>query len=104
MGYGNTVDEAKLDLQVGYYETNGFKAENGEELLPELTYVYRYDMQPFFEQFPWINVTKVAEIAGINPSLMRQYAAGITMVGQKQYDKIRRALHKLSVEFAEATM
>lgn len=49
-------------------------------------------------------MTKVAEIAGINPSLMRQYAAGITMVGQKQYDKIRRALHKLSVEFAEATM
>lgn len=104
MGYGNTVNEAKSDLQVGYYETNGFKAENGEELLPELTYVYKYDMQPFFEQFPWINVTKVAEIAGINPSLMRQYAAGITMVGQKQYDKIRRALHKLSVEFAEATM
>ena len=49
-------------------------------------------------------VPKGTETEGINPSLMRQYAAGITMVGQKQYDKIHRALHKLSVESAEATM
>lgn len=103
IGYGKTVDEAKSDLQVGYFEINEIKAANGEERLPELAYVYKYDMQPFFEQFPWLNVTKLAEIIGINPSLMRQYAAGITMVGQKQYDKIHKALHRLSIEFAKAT-
>ncbi len=103
-GYGDTAAEAKSDMQVGYYEINELNAKEGKELLPELTYVYKYDMQPFFEQFPWINVSKIAEETGINPSLMRQYAAGITMVGQKQYDKIRRALQKLSKDFAKAVM
>ncbi len=102
-GYGNTAAEAKSDMQVGYYEINECNAKEGKEPLPELTYVYKYNMQPFFEQFQWINVSKLAEIVGVNPSLMRQYAAGITMVGQKQYDKITKALQRLSKEFEKAT-
>lgn len=48
-------------------------------------------------------VTKVAELAGINASLMRQYTSGVTTAGQKQYDKIRVAVERISKELSAAT-
>ena len=48
----------------------------GKEV-PELEFTYKYDMQSFFDYFSFLNVTKVAELAGINPSLMRQYTSGV---------------------------
>lgn len=104
MGYGNTATEAKLDMQIGYYEINEICASEGRERLPELTYVYKYDMQPFFEQFSWLNVEKVAEEASIDPSLMRQYADGSKMVGQKHYNKIKSALLRLANELTKANL
>ncbi len=104
MGYGNTATEAKQDMQIGYYKINELLASEGRERLPELTYVYKYDMQPFFEQFSWLNVEKVAEAAGIDPSLMRQYADGSKMVGQKHYNKIKSALLRLANELAKANL
>lgn len=35
---------------------------------------------------------------------MRQYSSGIAKAGQKQYDKIRIAISKISKEFASATI
>ena len=45
----------------------------------------------------------VAELAGINASLMRQYTSGVTAAGQKQYDKIRVAVERISKELSAAT-
>ena len=71
--------------------------------VPELEFTYKYDMQSFFDYFSFLNVTKVAELAGINPSLMRQYTSGVTNAGQKQYDKIRVAVERISKELSAAT-
>lgn len=76
--------------------------EEGKEV-PELEFTYKYDMQSFFNYFSFLNVTKVAELAGINPSLMRQYTSGVANAGQKQYDKIRVAIGKISKELFAAT-
>ena len=48
-------------------------------------------------------VQSVAEAAGINPSLMRQYTSGVTAAGQKQYDKIRMAVERIGKELSSAT-
>ena len=82
-GYGNTAEAAKEVL--------------------ELEFIYKYDMQSFFNYFSFLNVTKVADLAGINASLMRQYTSGVTAAGQKQYDKIRVAVERISKELSAAT-
>ena len=93
-GYGDTAEAAKEDMMKAYEEIKEMQAEEGKEM-PEL--------QSFFNYFSFLNVTKVAELAGINASLMRQYTSGVTVAGQKQYDKIRVAVERISKELSAAT-
>ena len=101
-GFGATAEEAKEDMLEVYEEMKAIFAEEGKTM-PELHFTYKYDLQSFFDYFSFLNVTKVAELAGINPSLMRQYTSGAANAGQKQYDKVKMALRKISSELATAT-
>lgn len=101
-GYGDTAEEAKADMLKAYEDIKEVKATEGVDL-PELEFVYKYDLQSFFSYFSFLNITKVAEVAGINPSLMRQYTSGVTVAGQKQYDKIRIAVERIGKELSSAT-
>lgn len=101
-GFGESAEAAKEDMLKAYQEIKEIQAEEGKEV-PELEFTYKYDMQSFFDYFSFLNVTKVAELAGINPSLMRQYTSGVANAGQKQYDKIRVAIGKISKELSAAT-
>ena len=94
-GYGDTAEAAKEDMMKAYEEIKEMQAEEGKEV-PELEFSYKYDMQSFFNYFSFLNVTKVAELAGIN-------ASGVTAAGQKQYDKIRVAVERISKELSAAT-
>lgn len=100
-GFGDTAEAAKKDMMNAYQEIKKMQEEGKE--VPELEFVYKYDIQSFFDYFSFLNVTKVAEMAGINPSLMRQYTSGVANAGQKQYDKIRVAIGKISKELSAAT-
>lgn len=102
-GYGDTAEEAKADMLSTYEEMKEIYREEGKEC-PELEFEYKYDLQAFFNYFNWVNVTKIAEIAGINASLMRQYSSGLTKAGEKQYEKIRQAVGKVSSELYAARL
>ncbi len=101
-GFGDTAEAAKEDMLEAYKEMKEIQVEEGKDV-SELEFIYKYDMQSFFDYFSFLNVTKVAELAGINPSLMRQYTSGVTNAGQKQYDKIRVAVERISKELSAAT-
>lgn len=101
-GFGETAEEAKKDMLKAYQEIKEIQAEEGKKV-PVLEFTYKYDMQSFFDYFSFLNVTKIAELSGINPSLMRQYTSGVANAGQKQYDKIRVAIGKISKELSAAT-
>ena len=101
-GFGETAEAAKEDMMKAYQEIKEIQAEEGKKV-PVLEFTYKYDMQSFFDYFSFLNVTKIAELAGINPSLMRQYTSGVANAGQKQYDKIRVAIGKISKELSAAT-
>ena len=101
-GFGDTAEAAKTDMLQAYEEIKEMQSEEGEEV-PMLEFVYKYDMQSFFDYFSFLNVSKVSELAGINPSLMRQYTSGVSNAGQKQYDKIRVAVESISKELSAAT-
>ena len=57
---------------------------------------YAYDLTVFFEQFDFLNQSKIAEIAGINPGLIRQYSSGHKQPSRAQVVKIERAIHQLA--------
>ena len=56
---------------------------------------YRLDIQDFFSLFSPIKQTSVALKAGMNPSLLRQYARGIKHPSLEQAKKIEDAIHEL---------
>ncbi len=101
-GYGDSVAEALEDFQVSVGEMNDMRKDEG---LPpvEVEVIPKYDIESFFDRFPYLNVSRVADIAGINPSLMRQYASGVTKAGEKQYVKIRNAVTSIARELSLAT-
>lgn len=101
-GFGETADAAKADMLNAFQEIKELQEEEGVSV-PDLEITYRYDLQSFFNYFSFLNVSKVADLAGINPSLMRQYTSGVTRAGEKQYDKIRRAIGEIARELSAAT-
>ncbi|GAP73356.1 hypothetical protein [Candidatus Symbiothrix dinenymphae] len=59
-----------------------------------------YDMASMFNYYDWINVTKFAKRARINPSLMRQYKTKKAYISERQIGKIENTLHQLGNEMA----
>ncbi len=66
-----------------------------------LTYEYYYDIPTFFIRFPYFNITKVAQKIGVNPSLLRQYAACIVQPRMEQEMRIMAQLKKMITELGE---
>lgn len=100
-GYGNSPRAAKADMLAAYDEIRLLLQEQGKTA-PELEFVYHYDMKSFFEYFDFLNVSRIAERAGINPSLMRKYTSGVVNAGEGQYLKLERAIHGIASELAAA--
>lgn len=101
-GFGETAEDAKKDMLETYNEMREIQMAEGKEWI-NLDFIYKYDLQSFFDYFSFLNVSKIAELAGINPSLMRQYTSGVSNAGQKQYDKIKKAIKKIEQELSVAT-
>ena len=66
--------------------------------MPELVFEFRYDIGSFFDYFSYLNINGVAKKAGINASLMRQYAMGIHEPSKKRKQQILDCLHGISKE------
>lgn len=101
LGFGNTPQEAKADMLQAYQEIRELLLAEGKEPV-QLEFVYHYDMRSFFEYFNFLNVSKVAERAGINPSLMRKYTSGVVNAGEGQYQKLKKAIHSIAEELSAA--
>jgi predicted RNase H-like HicB family nuclease len=102
-GQGLSVSEAKGEMLAALDEYKDMLKERGEELpecISNLEFEYKYDMQSFFDYFDWINVTKLAEKAGVNDSLLRQYKNGLAFASEKQCAKIQDCLHLLGNELS----
>ena len=100
IGDGSTVAEAKADFENTVKEVLESYEETGESVPEELadtTFEYKYDMPSFLNCYDYLNMTKLAHQAGINPSLMRQYKRG-QYVSEKQASKIQTAIHRIGKE------
>ncbi len=105
IGEGATVADAKADFENSVKEV--IAAYDGLKLPKELEgieFEYKYDIASIFDYYNWINVTKFAEVAGINASLLRQYKKGLAYVSEAQVKKIEKALHKAGNELRTAQL
>ena len=101
-GYGDTAAEAIEDFKVAYEELCEFNAKKGIAT-KELEFEFKYDMQSFFDYFNFLNVSKVAERAGINSAQLRQYLIGKRKASQVQYDKMSKCIEEIKNELEVAT-
>lgn len=104
VGQGNSVTEAKEDFRNSVKEVLASYIDMGKSIPAELLdieFEFRYDIASLFNYYKFINVTRFAQEAGINASLMRQYKSGNQYISENQVLKIEAALHKIAREFAE---
>lgn len=99
---GKSVAEAKKDLTDCITLAKEEAESRGEEF-PYIEFVYKYDLQSFFDYFSFLNVTEIARRAGINPSLMRQYRKGIKHAGEKTYKRLADCIENIKTELQEAS-
>jgi len=67
--------------------------------LKNIKFVYKYDIASLFDYYSFINVSKFAQVAGINASLMRQYRMG-QYISENQMRKIETTLHNVGKELS----
>jgi hypothetical protein len=96
-GFGNSAKQAMEDIFVAKEEIKELLEEEGKQM-PELVFEFRYDIGSFFDYFSYLNINGVAKKAGINASLMRQYAMGIHEPSKKRKQQILDCLHRISKE------
>lgn len=100
-GFGDSAKEAKEDFICAYNEIKELLKSDGKNV-PNLEFEWKYDMKTFFDYFNFLKISKVAERAGINPSLMRKYVAGLAHPGDGQYKKLSEAVKEFSKELITA--
>lgn len=99
---GATVEAAKNDFLLCCEEAKTDFEEYCKEW-GQIEFVYKYDLQSFFNYFSFLNVSEIAKRSGINPSLMRQYSKGIKRAGEKTYTKMSACIKGITNELQTAT-
>ncbi len=105
--FGNSLEELKINLQQAYGDYLETAKEVNEEWIQQIVhsnvFVYRLDIQALFKLIPEIKISSLAKKAGINESLMRQYATGKANASEERAKKIEKALHELGNELLSVT-
>ncbi|MCD8202117.1 MAG: pilus assembly protein HicB [Prevotella sp.] len=102
-GYGASAKEAIEDMYVVEQEMREIAEERGEEM-PELEFTFKFDIGSFFNYYSCVNISGIAKRAGLNASLMRKYAAGITSPKEKRKKQLEECLHDLGKELNAAVI
>ncbi|WP_273212587.1 hypothetical protein [Runella zeae] len=99
--WGRTLEDDDLIVDSAPTETD--LVEQMKQLLyefhgvdpNEVVFEIEYDLEAFFQRFDYLKISKVAELAGLNASLVRQYATGKKYPGKKQLEKIESAIQTI---------
>ena len=103
IGDGVTVADAKTDFKNSVNEMISSYEELEKDIpkeLKELEFEFEYDLASLFNYYDFINVSKFAQLIGINTSLMRQYKSGNQYISENQIKKVEDGLHKIANEIA----
>jgi predicted RNase H-like HicB family nuclease len=100
--FGASLDELKKNLEHAFLEYVAAAAELGEAWIEEVRtrkeWAFYMNMQALFELVPEVKISAIARRAGINESLMRQYATGKAVVSEDRLRYIEQTIHDLGRE------
>lgn len=106
-GYGNSLAEAKTDFMSVVKEAqDAYVSARGDlpDKYKDVSVSYQYDLQSFFDYFDWINITKFAQVAGVNESKLRLYKVGKAFAGERTRAKLQEAVKRIGAELASVTI
>jgi len=99
---GKNLNEVLQNLKAliaGYQKNEGKDDKAWKKInIPKIEWDIRYDIQAFFQQHDYLNISAIARRSGINENLLRHYAAGIKNPSAIQTRKIEDAIHLLADE------
>jgi predicted RNase H-like HicB family nuclease len=88
------ITQNMLELIDDFLENEGKENEYWKGItLESIEFDYRYDLTAFFDLFSPLKINSIAEKAGINKALMRQYVSGVKHPSAQQVQKIESAIH-----------
>mgnify|MGYP002634486931 CR=1 FL=1 len=100
--FGASLDELKKNLEQAFLEYVAAAAELGEAWIEEVRnrkdWAFYMNMQALFELVPEVKISAIAGRAGINESLMSQYATGNAVVSEDRLRYIEQTIHDLGRE------
>jgi len=74
-----------------------------EQVDPEsVQFEHLFDISALFQRFDFLKISNVAQHAGMNPGLLRQYVSGAKSASLDQAKRIENTLHKLAGELQKA--
>lgn len=98
--YGTTTSRVisnLKDLIKDYVKNEGKRDPFWSKVdLNSLAFEFKYDLESYFQEHDYLKISSIAEIAGMNPSLIRQYASGVKYPSTEQADKLQRAIRKIA--------
>lgn len=108
--WGRTLEDDDLIVDSAPTETD--LVEQMKQLLYEfhgvdpskVVFEIEYDLEAFFQRFDYLKISKVAELAGLNASLVRQYATGKKYPGKKQLEKIESAVQAIGTQLTRTKL
>ncbi len=102
---GDSIEEIRQNLveaiNLFLEDVPANEKESGVHDVESWDFDFRMDVSDFFRLHNPIKQSLIAKKAGINPSLIRQYARGIKHPGIKQAKKIEIAIHQLGRELLQ---
>ncbi len=70
----------------------------------KIKFEFTYDIGAFFEHYSELNISAIAEKAGINASLLRQYKNRVKFPSQAQVKKLEDAIHVIGQELTNVSL
>jgi hypothetical protein len=103
--YGSTTSklvENLRELIADYVKNEGKKDSFWSRLnLADAEFEFSYDLESYFQEHDYLKISSVAEQAGMNPGLVRQYASGVKFPSGEQAKRIRAAIKKIAKELMQ---
>ena len=106
--YGENIEKLLTNLKellTDHIQNEGKDVDFWKKLdVESLAVELKYDLEAFFLEHNYLKITSIAEQAGINPGLLRQYASGVKHPSAEQAKKIESTIHRIAKELQEVAI
>ena len=105
---GNSVEDITQglkDLIQDHLDHEGKEQVEWQNIqVKDIAFDYVYDLTELFDVLSAVKINSIAELAGINQSLVRQYASGVKYPSPQQAKKIQTAVHLLGQKLLQVSI